>query len=90
MALAEDMADVIRGCTVPEWVVLRAISKHHRRKARTSDAEIEAAHRAAYERATAKDAAAYSGADTMHTSLDDEEEHEELFPVGPGIYFQNP
>ena len=39
VALAGDMADVIRGCTIPEWVVLRATSKHQRRRARALAAE---------------------------------------------------
>ena len=46
VALAEDLGDALRGCTIPEWVVLRTISKHHRRRARTSEVEQEAAYQA--------------------------------------------
>ena len=43
-ALAQDMADVVRGLSIPEWVVMSAISKHHRRRARTAEAAAEAAY----------------------------------------------
>ncbi len=81
LALADDIADVIRGLTVPEWVVMRVISKHHRRVARTSDAEREAA----FAKAHAEQIAAEKAADAAAAAEQGQQVGE--LDLSPGITF---
>jgi hypothetical protein len=89
--LAEDMTDILRGYTVPEWVVMRAIRKHHWRKARAlaAAAADAAAHTSSTEHGQGEQAAA-AAADPAAATRQEREQGGDDDHLTVGVHYFRP